>query len=206
MDVQWLAWARELQALSQTGLYYTQSEYDRERFTRISTLAAEMMAAGSDHGLETINGLFGQQAGYATPKVDVRAAIIRDGQILLVPELIDGGRWSLPGGWAEVNQSPSQGVLREVHEETGYVAEVRKLAAVYDRHRHPHPPEPFQSYKLFFLCEIVGGEPRGSVETGHPTFFALDDLPELSEARVVRRQIERMFEHAARPDLPTDYD
>ncbi|MES2344198.1 MAG: NUDIX hydrolase [Pseudomonadota bacterium] len=203
---QWLVWARELQALAQTSLHYTQSEYDKERYERVREIAVAMMAAGSDAAPNLILDLFARQAGYATPKVDVRAAIIRDGKILMVPELIDGGRWSLPGGWADVNSSPTECVIREVHEETGYVVEVRKLAAVIDRNKHPYLPEPFQAYKLFFLCEIVGGSPRDSIETGQPAFFALDALPELSPARVIPEHIARMFDHHADPSLPTDYD
>ncbi len=205
-DPQWLAWARELQALAQTSLHYTQSEYDKERCERVREIAVAMMAAGSDSAPATILDLFARQAGYATPKVDVRAAIIRDGEILMVPELIDGGRWSLPGGWADVNSSPSDCVIREVHEETGYDVEIRKLAAVIDRNRHAYLPEPFQAYKLLFLCEIVGGSPRGSIETGQPTFFPLDALPELSPARVIPEHIALMFEHHADPGLPTYYD
>ena len=205
-EPQWLTWARELQALAQTSLHYTESEYDKARYERVREIAVEMMAAGSDAAPATILDLFARQAGYATPKVDVRAAIIGDGKILMVPELIDGGRWSLPGGWADVNQSPSQCVIREVHEETGYVVEIRKLAAVIDRNRHAYLPEPFQAYKLFFLCEIVGGEARGSIETGQPTFFALDELPELSPARVIPEHIALMFNHHADPSLPTYYD
>ena len=205
-EPQWLTWARELQALAQTSLHYTESEYDKARYERVREIAVEMMAAGSDAAPATILDLFARQAGYATPKVDVRAAIIGDGKILMVPELIDGGRWSLPGGWADVNQSPSQCVIREVHEETGYVVEIRKLAAVIDRNRHAYLSEPFQAYKLFFLCEIVGGEARGSIETGQPTFFALDELPELSPARVIPEHIALMFNHHADPSLPTYYD
>ena len=205
-EPQWLTWARELQALAQTSLHYTESEYDKARYERVREIAVEMMAAGSDAAPATILDLFARQAGYATPKVDVRAAIIGDGKILMVPELIDGGRWSLPGGWADVNQSPNQCVIREVHEETGYVVEIRKLAAVIDRNRHAYLPEPFQAYKLFFLCEIVGGEARGSIETGQPTFFALDELPELSPARVIPEHIALMFNHHADPSLPTYYD
>ncbi|CAN5672530.1 NUDIX hydrolase [soil metagenome] len=205
-EPQWLAWAREIQALSQTGLHYTTSEYDKERYERLREISSQMMAAGSDHPQATITGLFARQAGYATPKVDVRAAIIQDCKILMVPELIDGGRWSLPGGWADVNSSPSECVIREVFEETGYVAQVRKLAMIIDRNKHAYVPEPFQAYKLFFLCEIVGGAPRGSIETGQPTFFPLDALPELSETRVIPAHIARMFEHQANPDLPTDCD
>lgn len=205
-EPQWLAWARELQALAQTSLHYTASEYDRERYERVREIAVDMMAAGSEAAPAVILDLFARQAGYATPKVDVRAAIICDGEILMVPELIDGGRWSLPGGWADVNSSPSDCVIREVQEETGYAVEVRKLAAVIDRNRHAYLPEPFQAYKLFFLCEIVGGGPRGSIETGQPTFFPLDALPELSPARVIPEHIALMFEHHADPNLPTYYD
>ena len=157
----WLLWARQLQAIAQTGLTFSESAYDRERYEAIRSLAAQIMTHHSDADLRRVEGLFAEQAGYATPKVDVRGAVFRDGRILMVREIADAGRWTLPGGWADVNQSPSESVVREVMEEAGVQVAVRKLAAVYDRERHPHrPPSPFHIYKLFFICDIVGGSQR----------------------------------------------
>ncbi|HJQ58724.1 MAG TPA: NUDIX hydrolase [Vineibacter sp.] len=204
----WLVWARQLQAIAQTGLTFSTVTYDRERYEAIRALAAQIMAEHSDADMRRIEGLFADQAGYATPKVDVRGAVFRNGRILLVREASDNGRWTLPGGWADVNQSPSESVVREVREEAGVEVVVRKLAAVYDRERHPHrPPYPFHIYKLFFVCDIVGGEPRPGPETEAVEFFAPDKVPsDLSVSRVLPQQISRMFDHVASPDLPTDFD
>ncbi len=205
----WLTWARQLQAIAQTGLTFSKDVYDRERYEAIRALAAQIMTQHADIDAQRIEGLFADQVGYATPKVDVRAAVFRDdGRILLVREVADGGRWTLPGGWADVNQSPRESVVREVLEEAGVHVAVRKLAAVYDRERHPHqPPYAFHIYKLFFICDLTGGEPRPGIETSEVAFFAAQDVPaDLSLSRVLPQQIRRMFEHAASPDLPTDVD
>ena len=202
----WLVWARELQAIAQTGLAFTESQYDIDRYRAIERLAAAMMAAGSDLPASRIAELFAADAGYATPKVDVRGAVIRGDEILLIREASDG-RWALPGGWADVNQSPSECVVREIVEESGYEARAVKLAAVWDRRRQGHqPPLPFHIYKLFFLCELVGGMARPSHETTAVGFFRPEALPELSTGRTLARQIHRMFEHRRDPALPTDFD
>ena len=204
---QWLLWARELQAVAQAGLTYAENPYDRERYENMRALAARMMAEGSGADASMIEGLFAGQVGYVTPKVDVRAAIFREGRVLLVGEMSDGGRWTLPGGWADVNETPSESVIREVAEEAGYVVTVRKLAAVYDRDKCGHPqPHPFHIYKMFFLCDIVGECEKSDLETGKPRFFPLDALPELSEPRVLAWQIQRMYEHLLTPSLPTDFN
>src|ERR1017187_2556224 len=157
-DPEWLVWARQLQAIAQTGLTYAKDYYDVERYTSVRRVAAEMMAAGC--GLKhpaTVLDVFSREAGYATPKVDVRAAVFRDNRVLLVKEREDGC-WTLPGGWADVGDAPSQAAVREVKEESGYDVVATKVAAVYDRNRHGHPPIPFHAYKLFFLCDLVGGD------------------------------------------------
>jgi Hydrolase of X-linked nucleoside diphosphate N terminal/NUDIX domain len=144
MEPAWLVWARELQAIAQTGLTFATSPFDRERYTAIRSIAPRMMAAHSDATFVQVEALFANQTGYATPKVDVREAVIQDGRILPVREIEDSGRWTIPGGWADVNQSPSECVIREVREESGFEVSVRKLAAVYNRARQGHtPPHPF---------------------------------------------------------------
>ena len=168
----------------------------------------EGMVAHSGAELTHVEGLFAEQSGYATPKVDVRGAVFRDdGSLLMVREATDG-RWSLPGGWADVNQSPREAILREVLEESGFEVGIQKLAAVFDRSRHPHfPPRPFHVYKLFFVCTILGGAPRTSLETTEIGFFTEENLPaDISIGRVVPYQIGRMFEHYRAPELPTEFD
>jgi ADP-ribose pyrophosphatase YjhB (NUDIX family) len=207
MEPVWLIWARELQAIAQTGLTFATSTFDRERYTAIRSLAASMMATHSDADFARVEGLFAEQTGYATPKVDVRGAVIEEARILLVREVADSGRWTIPGGWADVNQSPSESVIRELQEESGLAIRVRKLAGVYDRTRQGHPPHPFHVYRLFFLCDIVGGVPKAGLETSEVAFFGENEIPkELSLERTLPHQIRRMFEHARDKDLPTDFD
>lgn len=203
----WLVWARELQAIAQTGLTFASSSFDRERYRAIRSIAARIFVTHSDASFARVEGLFAEQTGYATPKVDVRGAVIEEGRILLVREVADSGRWAIPGGWADVNRSPSESVIRELREETGLEVAVRKLAAVYDRTRQGHPPHPFHVYRLFFLCHAVGGAPTAGSETSAVAFFGENEIPpDLSAERVLPHQIRRMFEHARHKDLPTDFD
>jgi ADP-ribose pyrophosphatase YjhB (NUDIX family) len=207
MEPKWLVWAREIQATAQTGLAYTQDNYDRQRYERLRQLAADIMVDSSGVDAEVVEGLFAQQTGYATPKVDVRGAVFKDSKVLLVQERADPGRWTLPGGWADVNRSPSECVIAEVREEAGLEVKCVKLAAIYDRARHPHvPPYAFHIYKMFFICESLGGVPSPGIETEAVAFFDVNKLPELSVSRVLDYQIERMFAHAKSPNLPTEFD
>ena len=197
-----------MQALAQTGLAFSGDPYDRDRYRQLQALAAEVMARHSSLDAAHFDDLFSRQAGYATPKLGVRGAIFRDERILLVREIADEHRWSLPGGWADVNESPSGAVAREVREETGLEVRPYKLAAVWDRSRHPHTrSHPFQVWRLFFLCEITGGALQTGPETSELAFFAEDALPaDLSTARILPAQVWRMFEHRRRADLPTEFD
>lgn len=205
MQPSWLDYARRLQAIAQSGLAYSPSPYDLERYETVREIAAQMMAAISTAPVEPIRVLFAGQSGYATPKVDVRAALFRDDTILLVREREDGG-WTLPGGWADVGESPADATVREVREESGYQTRAVKLLALYDRNRHGHPPIPFHAYKLFFQCELLGGAPAPSSETTAVDWFAADALPALSTSRVTAAQIHRFFEHYRNPGWPTDFD
>ena len=201
----WLLWATELQAIAQTGLTYSNDRYDIQRYQRLRAIAVAMLASGSGAPLERISALFEQDLGYPTPKVDVRGAVFRDESILLVREISDG-RWTLPGGWADVNESPSMSAVREVAEESGFEARAIKLAAVYDYRKRNRPQHLDSIYKLFFICELTGGSARPSVETSEVAFFARHELPNLSVGRSTAAQIERMFSHAEEPGLPTDFD
>jgi ADP-ribose pyrophosphatase YjhB (NUDIX family) len=164
------------------------------------------MAQGSGADQDMILELFRQETGYATPKVDVRGAAFVDGRVLLVREISDGG-WTLPGGWADVNQSAAECVVREIAEESGFEARALKLAAVRDYGKSGHPPRHFVSiYKMFFLCEITGGTARPSDETSDVGFFPRDGLPALSLQRTTAAQIDRMFDHMEQPGLPTEFD
>lgn len=212
----WLDWAQRLQAIAQTGLSYEPQLFDRERYEKVQAIAAEIMAAHTGTPPAQFSDLFTAQAGHATPKVDVRGVVFRGDAILLVRENLDDGRWTVPGGWADVGDSPSESAVREVYEETGYRTRAVKVLAVYDRNRHNHPPHVFHIYKIFFLCELINSQPENDyagqtsaafVETGEVAFFTEDAIPEdLSAGRVTRAQIARFFEHHRNPTLPTDFD
>jgi ADP-ribose pyrophosphatase YjhB (NUDIX family) len=205
-DPQWLSMAQELRAIAQTGLTFTADRFDRLRYERIRELAATMVARGSGGNYETILGILVEDKGYATPKVDVRGAAFVDGRVLLVREISDG-KWTLPGGWADINQTAAECVVREIAEESGFVAKALKLAAVHDYQRSNRPSRHLDSiYKMFFICEIVGGAARTSDETSEVAFFARDALPPLSQGRTTAAQIERMFQHAEHPELAADFD
>lgn len=197
--------SRRLLALSQTGLHFTAEEYDRERYREIGQIATELLAQVSNASAASLQQAWFVEDGYATPKVDVRGVIFRDDRVLMVRERADG-KWTVPGGWADVNDTPSGAVEREIEQETGFTAKATKLAAVYDRNKHDHPPYLFHAWKIFFVCEITGGAARTSYETTAVEFFPLDALPELSTGRATAAQIRRMYEHHRRPDLPTEFD
>jgi ADP-ribose pyrophosphatase YjhB (NUDIX family) len=203
----WLHWAQRLQAISQTGLAYCRdSPFDQQRYESIREIAAEIIVHSA--GLKDptpILDFFKGDLGYATPKVDVRAAVFDQNRLLLVREREDGC-WTLPGGWADIGTSPAANTVREVKEESGYDVEVLKLAALYDRNRHGHPPIPSHAYKLFFICRLTGGSPSHSNETDGVGFFAEDAIPPLSLTRVVPAQISHMFEHLRHPEWPTSFD
>ncbi len=207
-DTDWLVWARELQAIAQTGLTFNDNPYDRERYEAIRALSARMFAALGDAPVDKIAKLFEGETGYATPKVDVRAAVFDDKErILMVRETSDGGRWTLPGGWADVNRTVAENAAKEAFEESGFRVEPRKLAAVWDRTRQGHPGGVFSCYKAFFLCDLVGGGATTSHETSEVGWFGEDQIPDdLSRARVLPRHIRRMFDHRRDPSLPTDFD
>ena len=206
VEENWLIWSRKLKAISQIGLSYTKDPYDRERYEQIAEIALEMLSDSSGMQQNEIRKVYLNDTGYATPKVDLRAAAFKGDRILLVRERSDGC-WTLPGGWADVNESPREGIIREVHEESGFRVDTEKLVALFDRSKHPHKPHyPHHLYKLFFLCRIVGGGFRKNVETLAADFFSRNSLPELSIARVLPEQIDLMFEHHKNVHLPTVYD
>lgn len=197
-------WISRLAAIAQTGLAFSPDEFDRRRFEQVRSIAAEM-ASWPNGDPASVEAMFARASGYATPKLVCRSAVFDKGRILMVREVADG-RWTLPGGWIDVGESPASAAEREVMEESGYQVEVVKLAAIYDKLRHAHPATPHHSYLLFFLCRLVGGEARESVETSEVGWFELDGLPELSALRATHHQITRMFDHHGDPDLPTDFD
>ena len=204
-EPQWLRIAREVRAIAQTGLAFNADGFDHQRYQRLRELAALLMAQGSATEHESILELLRQEKGYATPKVDVRGAAFQDGHVLMVREISDG-KWTLPGGWADVNQTAGECVVREIAEESGFTARALKLAAVYDYQKRNPSPHIDSIYKMFFICEIVGGAACASDETSEVAFFPRDELPPLSLGRTTAAQIDRMFEHRENPQLATDFD
>ena len=195
-------------ALAQSGLFYAVSDYDTDRYRKLAALAADLLAAVTDQPAAHWQLELGRDTGYATPKVDVRGALIdADERILLMRERSDN-RWSLPGGWADPLDTPSRAVEREVLEETGYGATAVKLVGCWDRDTQGHLPKlPFSIYKLFFLCEPTGDvRPPDALETLEIGWFGLDELPELSAGRVSARELGRMVAHHRDRALPTEFD
>ena len=204
-EFQWLSWSRKLYAIAQNGLVFAEDPYDADRYEQIRSIAADIVSVHSNMELDYIRAIFSEESGYATPKVDVRAVVIKQGTILLVKEKSDG-LWSLPGGWADVNDAPSEAITREILEESGYRTKAVRLLALYDRDKHGHPPFPFHVYKLFFECEILSGKPQTSIETDAVDFFDPLELPPLSTTRVTAGQILRLFELCGDQASPTDFD
>ena len=199
------AWAERLQLIAQAGLTYSQNPYDLQRFSQIQELAAEMLASDSSISQGEIATLLSSERGYQTPKVDVRAVIVQDGKMLFVKELADGG-WTLPGGWVDSGDLPSYAAEREVWEESGYTVQAKRLLAVLDHRLHGYPPYFFHIYKLFFQCEITGGAPATSLETGGVAWFGPEESPQLSVNRTTPEIIQLMFQQVNNPQSPALFD
>lgn len=188
---QWLQWAIELQSLAQAGLTYGRDVYDLERYTSIREIAAEMMSAGTGLPVEKMMALFCNETGYQTPKLDTRAAVFRDGRILLVRE--NNGLWSLPGGWVDVNVSVGENAVKEAKEEAGVDVIPRRVIAVQDWTKRNGGVSPYGICKVFVLCDLLGGDFTENIETTASGYFALEDLPPLSEEKNTLSQIEMCF-------------
>lgn len=196
----WIALSRELKSIAEAGLRYSESPYDRERYERLHELSSlPMTVAAPDFK-------WPQEFGYATPKVDVRAAVIDENDHMLLVQEASTGEWTLPGGWADLNVSPAENAVKEVREESGMDVEVVKLIACWDKDKQGHPRQPEHVYKLVFLCRIIGGKLATSHETTGADFFAADDLPTLCPHRAARHYLDLAWQHAANPSLPTAFD
>ena len=199
--------AKEMEAMAQTGLHYSKDPFDTERYSRLRELSAELLANSSNLSKEELISWNQKEFGYATPKVDVRGFILSQEKVFLIREDMDGGRWTLPGGWADVNETPSESVEREVEEESGYIVKAKQLMAVWDREKQGHiPAYPYHIYKLFFHCEITGGAPRVTKESSESGFFDINDLPELSVSRVLEGQIKELYSMVRDRNPVTLYD
>lgn len=191
MDI--LDYIKRVRAIAQNGLTYCENPYDIERYEELKELSFNMLNILTDAPIEKIKNFFTDEKGYQTPKVDVRAVVMKNDKILLVKEKIDG-KWSLPGGWCDIGFSPSQMAKKEIWEEAGYEVSVEKLLALYDKECHGHPKDIYHIYKLFFKCSIIGGDGLGGMETSDVGYFPINDLPPLSLTRNTEEQISAMFD------------
>src|SRR5512138_3133997 len=201
---QWMDWAREIFSLSQAGLAYSQNPFDLERYKRLQEITAEMIASQSAIEKEAVLESFSMQAGYITPKVDVRGAVVHKGKILLIQERADG-KWAMPGGWADLGNSPASVAEREAWEESGYRVKAEKVVAVIDANRI-EPLEFYHAYKIVFLCKLLGGEPSTSHETLAVDFFDPNNLPPLSMYRTNEEMLSEVFAHVADPNRAAVFD
>ena len=188
----WLKWAIEIQSLAQAGLEYTDNVYDIERYERLREISAEIISEKTNLNMEKVKGLFCNEAGYQTPKIDTRAAIFKDNKILLVHE--NNGTWSLPGGWCDVLETVKTNTIKEVKEETGLDVETIKIISIQDRNKHNKPIYAYGVCKIFVLCNVIGGEFVENIETTEIEYFSLDELPNsLAEEKTTKEQIEMCF-------------
>ena len=187
----WLDWAIELQSLAQAGLTYGKDVYDRERYERIRDISAEILSYKTDISVEKVKNLFCNEVGYQTPKLDTRAAVFEHEKILLVKE--NNGKWSLPGGWVDVNLSVKENTVKEVKEESGLDVTADRIIAIQDRDRHNLPAYAYGVCKIFVLCSVLGGEFEKNIETTEFRYFNKAELPELATEQNTKEQIEMCF-------------
>jgi len=200
----WLETARTIYSLSQAGLAYAQNPFDVERYKQLQHISAEIVSDHTNLATEEIESVFSLQAGYPTPKVDIRAALIEDGKILMVRELTDGN-WSMPGGWEDLGDSPARVVERETFEESGYLVKAFKLVGVFNNSLL-QPLDFYHAYKLVFLCQREGGDPRPSYESLEVAWQPIERLPELSTNRTPRRVLDEVLAHLAEPQRPSFFE
>ena len=189
----WLEWAMEIQSIAQAGLTYGHDEFDKERYERLREISAEILAYKTDMTVEKVKDLFCNEAGYQTPKVDTRAAVFENGKILMVHE--KNGKWSLPGGWCDVDQSVAENAVKETMEEAGLEVKPNRLIAVQDRNKHNTPVYAYGVVKIFVMCTLIGGSFVENIETTETKYFARNEIPEnLANEKVTREQIEMCFD------------
>lgn len=203
-DIELFKLIAEIQALAQVGLTFTTNEFDIQRYTRFTEISAELAAFCADKSAEHIKNIFAVEKGYATPKVDVRSFVLKDNKVLLVKERADG-LWTLPGGFADVSETPSQAVIRETKEESGYNVKVIRLLALWDKLHHTHPLHWPHIYKCFFHCEHISGTAEENIEISDIDFFPMDKIPPLSTPRVTATQLEKLYT-LVKENAPTAFD
>ena len=200
----WLEWAVELQSLAQAGLTYGKDVYDRDRYERIRDISAEILSYKTDISVEKVKNLFCNEIGYQTPKLDTRAAVFEHEKILLVKE--NNGKWSLPGGWVDVNLSVKENTVKEVKEESGLDVTADRIIAIQDRDRHNLPAYAYGVCKIFVLCSVLGGEFEKNIETTEFRYFNKAELPELATEKNTKEQIEMCFNAYYNKDWIVEFD
>lgn len=196
---------KQIQAIAYAGLEYCENDFDRERYEELKKLSQLLLAEITDTPVKKIQNLFASEVGYQTPKVDVRAVVFKENKILMVKEKIDG-RWSIPGGWADIGYSPSEIALKEAREEAGAEVKTVRLLAVIDKLKHDYPISPFHIYKLFILCELVNDTISSGTETSDVNFFTVNNLPPLSATRITEEQIRMLFHLWENPSEQVVFD
>ena len=197
---------KRLKNIADIGLLYSQDPYDRERYTELHEISLKMMSHLTDTPLSKITDFYAIPNDYPTPKVDIRALVLNNmNQILLVQERSDS-HWSLPGGWADIGLTAREVAVKEVLEETGLTVSPTRLLAVFDKKCHPHPPQPYYVYKFVILCQWVAGDLQQAHDILDARFFDITDLPPLSENRILKSQIELVFQKAQTNDFETYFD
>lgn len=198
METEILKIARRVQAIAQSGLHFAENDFDRQRYAELRDLSVQLAAAITDAEVNKIRDLFTNETGFQTPKVDIRSVVMKGGKILLTRERSDG-KYSLPGGFADINYSPSEVAVKEVLEETGLEVSYKRVLAIVDSDRHNFPPLQYHYYKIVVLCDLLGGTMSDSIETTDAAFFDFDNLPPLSEERntqqffeIIRNQLDSM--------------
>jgi len=198
---------KRLKALADTGLVYATDDYNRERFGQILEISIQLMAQTSGNSTEDLKAMFAPVIDYPTVKTDVRALVLSPDkkQVLMARESVDC-KWTLPGGWADIGESPREAVIKETREETGLHVQPIALLAVFDKRMHPHPPQPYYIYKLVILCEAVSGELQSGFDMMSAAWFDVDNLPELSTDRILKSQVELVYNKAVNNDFIAYFD
>lgn len=197
---------KRMKAIAETGLVYAEDPYDRERYEEMQKISMKLLAFVADEPIEVMQDFFMPQQDYPTPKVDVRGFVLNEkDEILMAKEGVDG-KWTIPGGWADIGNTPSEIAVKEIEEETGIKTEVVRFLGVYDKQVHPHPPEPYYIYKLIFLCRITGGKLKAGFDMLGADFFPLDGLPELSEERILESQLQHLYQLAKSSESEVYFD
>lgn len=184
---------KRIKSIAETGLVYAEGGYDKERYEELREISLKLLSEMSGEAFAKLDSFFLPQLDYPTPKVDVRGFVLNEqDEILMAKESIDG-KWTIPGGWADVGNTPTEVAIKEIKEETGLNAEIVRLLAIYDKQRHKHPPEPYYIYKLMFFCRITGGQLKPGFDMQGADWFPLDNLPPLSEERILESQLRHLF-------------